>query len=259
MATALEARLGPIERVHRARRSLRRGQLYGAVALIALAILAWFVAAVRGFVAYTEYGPLLVARWVTFPQVLGLILAAVGLWLGWKSWRTWRLRVRVHANGVAIVRGRRGRAVTWAEVRALWSRAVRTGLPGLTSARRMRLELEATDGRRLRLDDSLEDFEVLALAVKSHVFPLLLAVYTRSFNDRQILAFGPIRLGPEGIEDGRRPPYGWSEVRGAQLASGRLQVQTSRPGRQSTLTYPAHRIPNVELCAQLIQEIGQSA
>lgn len=259
MTPPVEARLGPIERVHRVRRGLRRSQLTAAVVLSSLAVLAWSIAAYRAFVAYTEYGPLLVGRWVTLPLVLGLGMAGAGLWLGIRAWRTWRLRIRLHANGLAVVRGRRGRALAWPDVSALWSRAERTGLPGLSGARRLHMELEARDGRRLLLDDGLEDFEGLTSAIKGRVYPLLMAGYTQAFNEKRPLAFGPIRLSADGIEDGPRSPFEWKEVRGAQLTQGRLMIQTTRPGRQSAINLPAHRIPNVELCAQLIQEIGQTA
>jgi hypothetical protein len=258
MGTPVEARLGPIEQVHRVRRGLRRGQLIGAVSLASIAVLAWAFAAYRAYLAYTEYGPLLVGRWVTWPVVLGLVLAGGALWLAVRAWRTWHVRVRRHANGLAVLRGRRGRAMVWPDVRAVWSRAERTGLPGLSASRRLRLEVEANDGRRIRLDDSLEDFENLARAVKDRVYPLLLELYTSAFNQQQAIAFGPLRLSPGGLEDNPRAPLAWSEVRGAQLASGRLMIRTTRPGRQSAITLPAHRVPNVELCAQLIQEIGQT-
>jgi hypothetical protein len=255
----VEAKLGPIEHVHRVRRGLRRGQIVAAVTLSSIAVLAWSIAAYRAFIAYTEYGPLLIGRWVTLPLVLGLVLAAAGLWLGWRAWRTWHLRVRLHANGLVVVRGRRGRALAWPDVQALWSRAEQTGLPGLAGSRRLRLDLEATDGRRIALDDSLEDFEGLTLAIKGRVYPLLLAIYTRAFNEQEPIVFGPIRLCPTGIEDGPRSPFTWNEVRGVQLAAGRLMIETTRPGRKSAISLPAHRIPNVELCAQLIQEIGRTA
>ena len=259
MSAPVEARLGPIEQVHRVRRGLRRGLVIGAAILTSIAVLAWSVAAYRAAIAYTEYGPLLIGRWVTLPLVFGLILVAGAVWLGVRAWRTWHMRVRRHANGLAILRGRRGRAVAWPDVRALWSRAERTGLPGLSGSRRLHLEVEANDGSRILLDDSLEDFEGLALAIKGRVYPLLLELYTRAFNEHQPIAFGPIRLSPAGIEDIPRPPFAWKEVRGAQLAAGRLMIQTTRPGRQAAITLPAHRVPNVELCAQLIQEIGQTA
>jgi hypothetical protein len=259
MTGAVEGRLGRIERVHRVRRGLRRGQLIGAVTLVSIAALAWAVAVYRAAIAYTEYGPLLIGRWVTPPLILGLVLAALGVWLAVRAWRTWGLRVRRHAQGLAVVRGRRGQALAWADVHAVWSRAVRTGLPGLTGSRRLRLEVEASDGRRLRLDDRLEDFEELAGAIKARVYPLLMADYTRSFNDHQVLPFGPVRLGPSGVEDGPRPALAWNEIRGASLAAGRLQIQTTRTGRHAVISLPAHRVPNVELCAQLIQEIGHTA
>jgi hypothetical protein len=259
MSAPVEARLGPIEQVHRVRRNLRRGLLMGTVTLSLIAVLAWSIAAYRAYLAYAEYGPLLIGRWVTLPLILGLALAGAALWLGLRARRTWNLRVRLHANGLALVRGRRGRALAWPDVRALWSRAERTGLPGLTGSRRLRLDVEANDGRRILLDDSLEDFEGLALAIRGRVYPLLLAIYTRAFNEKQPIVFGPLRLSPAGIEDGPRSPFEWKEIRGAQLAAGRLLIETTRPGRQSAITLPAHRIPNVELCAQLIQEIGQTA
>jgi len=256
VGTAVEARLGPIEQVHRARRGLRRLQLAVALTLAAAAVLAWVVAGYRAFTAYTEVGPLLIGRWANLPALLGAGLGCAALWLGVGAWRTAQWRVRRHANGLVVVRGRRGRALAWPDVRALWSRAERTGL---TSSRRLRLEVEASDGRRIHLDDRLEDFEALAARVKEGVYPRLLESYARAFNDRQPLTFGPIHLGPTGIEAGRQPALEWKEVNGAELAEGRLRIHTTRTGRRSVVGVAAARVPNVELCAQLIQEIGHSA
>jgi hypothetical protein len=254
MAEPVEARLGPIERVHRIRRGRRRALLIAAVALGLAAVVGLTFAAYRAFVAYTEYGPLLIGRWIGPPVVVALASALAGIWMGRRAWRTWNLRVRLHQNGVAVVRGRRGRALAWPDIRSLWSRVERTGLSG---SHRMRLDVEADDGRRIILDDNLEDFESLAQSIKGHVYPRLLAAYTQHFNARQTIAFGPLRLGPEDRERAALALVG-KEVRGAQLAGGRLKIQTTRPGKQAAVSIPAHRIPNVELCAQLIQEIGQS-
>lgn len=259
-AARLQSRLGPIARVHRVRSGLRRTQFWAAVTLAAAAGAAWLFAAARGLIAYTAYGPLLVPRWVGAPLALGLALALGAAWMAARAWRASRVRVRLHASGLAILRGRRGQALTWGDVRRVWSRAERTGLPGLPGTRRVRLEIEAVDGRRLRLDDRLEDFESLAAAVKAGVYPRLLAEYTRAFNGREPIQFGPLRLTPDGVVDPRRGELiGWKEIRGASLAGGRVLIETARPGRRAALRVTAHRVPNVELCTQLIQEIGQSA
>jgi len=259
VTTPAEARLGSIERVHRVRRTLRRDTMLAAVGLAAGAVLAWTYGAYRAFLAYTEYGPLLVGRWLTAPLVVGLAFALAALWAAGRAWRTSRLRIRLHEHGLAIIRGRRGRALVWGEILALWSHAERTGFPGLAGSRRLRLEVQATDGRRLRLDDSLEAFEALAAAVKGHVYPPLLESYTHAFNEHRPLAFGPITLSQAGIEESDRTRLTWNEVQGARLDTGRLLIQTTRPGRQSARSLPADRIPNVELCAQLIQEIRQTS
>src|SRR3970040_1543973 len=54
MSTTVEARLGPIEQVHRVRRGLRRGQLIGAVSLSSIGVLAGVVAAYPASISSTE-------------------------------------------------------------------------------------------------------------------------------------------------------------------------------------------------------------
>jgi hypothetical protein len=259
MNTAIEARLGPIERVYRVRPGLRRARWLAAFACFSAAVLAWGFAGLRAFVALTEYGPLLVGRWVAGPALAGILLALLGSALGWRAWRTARLRVRLHAGGLAVVLGRRGRALPWSQILTIWSRAERTGIPGIQGSPRVRLEIEASDGQRVRLSEDLEDFESLAQAIKARVYPDLLAAYTRAFNDGQPIAFGPIHLTREGLRDGRRGALAWSLIAAARLESGRLKIEADRSGRRTTLSFPAHHIPNVELCAQLIEEIQQTA
>lgn len=256
MPSPVESRLGKVEQVHRIRRNLRRNRVTVAAVLIGAAILAWAVAAGRAYVAYTEYGPLLVSRWLSLPLAVGLVLALFGVTLGLRAWRASRLRIRRHVGGLAVVRGRRGRALAWDDVAALWHRAVRTGLPGLPGRIQHRLDLEASDGRRIRLDDTLEDFSALADAARGHVFPRLLKTYTQAFNEGQPVQFGPLQLSQAGITDGRRLSHPWAAIHDAQLASGRLVVRTRRTGNPGEIAFSAERIPNVELCVQLIQEIG---
>lgn len=257
MPPTVESKLGRIEQVFRVRRSLRRNRLTASVILVGGAILAWAIAAGRAYLAFTDYGPLLVGRWVWPPLLAGALLALLGGWFGIRAWNASRLRIRLHSAGLAVVHGRRGRALAWADVLAVWSRSVRTGIPGLPGRLHYTLELEARDGRRLRLDDGLEGFGALAEVVKSRVYPLVSQACTQAFNQGETLFFGPIQISPAGISDGGRMTYPWSAVNEAQLASGRLIIRAHRDGKSSEVAFPADRIPNVELCAQLIQEIGR--
>lgn len=257
MPAPVEKKLGEIKQVYRVRRNLRRNPATLALVLFGAGILAWLVAAGRAFVAYVEYGPLLVSRWFSIPFLIGLVLGLFASAFAFLAWRAARLRIRLHAGGLAVVRGRRGRAILWDDVRALWSRSVRTGLPGLPGRLHIRLEIEARDGQRLRLDDRLEDFASLAEAIKARIYPPFLEACSQAFNDGQTLDFGPLHLSQAGITDQRSMSYPWSAVSEARLASGRLVIRASREGKPAEVSIPAHRIPNVEVCTQLIEEIGR--
>jgi hypothetical protein len=253
---------------HRPSKDQGRGYLI----LVGLSLLGVFLAMVWGlirwYLAYTQYGPALVWRWSGPAFALAAALAALCLAGIILASRDRGVEIRVHENGLVILRGRRGKRVPWGEIESVRTSSVRYGPPGLARRREADLVLHfrkvgagnpapAPNPRRLRLTHALSGFEILSAELKQRVYPHLVGEYSESFNRGQSLAFGKLQLTPEGVRLRKRlvPWKSFGEVR---LDRGLLLVRPKGNGG-ATIRIAAHRIPNVDLCVQLIQYLSQQA
>lgn len=249
-----EDRLGPVIREHRARRGAERGLIVAGWLILLAGLVAGLWAVLRGLFAYQTYGPLAVDRWSAPPAYAAAALALLGVVLLALGRQRSRTIVRRHARGLVIERGRLGSAIPWEDIKAIHTSSVRYGPGPLAWGRRDELILVTREGRRYRLRQAMDDFDELAGAVKQGVYPTLLDAYTRAFNHAQSLPFGPLQVTPEGIHNGRKV-LPWSQVGQARLERGWLTVTPSQGQPGPRLRFPAHAIPNVDVCLQLIQEL----
>ncbi len=255
--TAPDAALGPLLSEHAARRTRRRAALGGLAILGLLGALAGLgVAYWRWAFAFSHFGPAVVWRWAA-PWAWGAAAAGLlGLLALAGLLRTGSMRVCAHRAGLMVVRGRRRRVVHWSEVQAIRTRALRYSLPALLGRRRTELELALTDGSRLNFGGELSEFDKLVEHAKQYVYPRLLTECIRALQAGQTLRFGPLTIDPKGMRY-RRRRLSWDELDEAIVKDGHLNIlpqsqKTARPWRM-----PVHRIPNVEVCAQLIQHYGR--
>jgi hypothetical protein len=249
-----EDRLGPVIREHRSRRGAERGLMVAGWLILLAGMVAGLWAVLRGLFAYQTYGPLAVDRWSAPPGYAAAALALVGGALLILGRQRSRAIVRRHAGGLVIERGRQGSAIPWDDIKAIHTSSVRYGPGPLAWGRRDELVLVNREGRRYRLHQSMDDFDELAGAVKQSVYPTLLDAYTRAFNHAQSLPFGPLQITPEGIHNGRKI-LPWSQVGETRLDRGWLVVTPLEGQSGPRLRFPAHAIPNVDVCLQLIQEL----
>ncbi len=117
------------------------------------------------------------------------------------------------------------------------------------------LDLRLDDGRRVRLTRTLADLDALVERVKRGAFPGLLEACRQQFNEGQTLAFGPLRLTPEGVQAGRKAIQ-WKDVQAVEVRDGRLVI-SARPPETTRLRVAAGRVPNVDVCVQLVRHLGQ--
>jgi hypothetical protein len=254
--TAAETPLGRPIRIHRARHGLRRGYaIFGILAALGTLVAA-ILAVWRWGYAYQHFGPAVVGRWATpYAATAGgfALLALFGLT------RLLRLRstvVGTFRHGIVCRNGRRNRAIPWRDIRLTFTTALSYPALGLGRRGRQELLLVLQDGEKVRLDSRLEDIDELAETVKEHVYPELLAEYTDLFARGHDLSFGPLRLSHRGVHRGRQE-IAWPELGEVKFDRGRLVVASKAGSDRLTIRTPAHQVPNVELCAQLIERFGR--
>lgn len=246
----------PLPGEHHARRWLRVQAQVVAAAGLSLAIVAVAMGVWAGTFALGHYGQAAIPRWTS---VWVWSAALLGLAAGAALLRVLALRkewVRVYPSGLAV-RGARGVVfVPWDQIRELEVRRVRYGLPVLTSKQEAALVLRFGGRGQARLTHALDGFDSVLQQVKQAIYPRLLEEYTQTFNAGGELAFGPLRLSGAGIS-ARRTTIPWKELDAVSLERGVMRITQNRNGRRPTIAFPSSRIPNIDLCIQLIQQVGR--
>lgn len=221
--------------------------LIGAIAAFAYAIYRWYF-------AYHHFGPAVVRRWTTPALILSLVLAAIGaigliLYLSARSYR-----VVTNETSLQIQKRNRAISIPWEEIEFVRSSSIRYGVAKLDWGNRSTLWVHTSSGQVFRFVNNLMDFNSLAEAVKAALYPRYLARYREDLNQGRSINFGPIQLTPNGIVFGRKECH-WSTLEDVSLARGRLTITANEGQRMKSYSIPAKKIPNSDLCAQLIQNI----
>jgi hypothetical protein len=204
--------------------------------------------------ALRNYGPAVVWRW-SLPWLLvgAPLLLAGALGTIWTI-RWGGLRVIAHQRGLRFLRGSRDLALPWEDILHVYASGVRYGVLGVVWGSRAALILETGDRRRLRLSQAVDGLLELIETVKRNVYPRLLAAYTREYRSGKGLPFGPIWLTQQGVQKGRRS-LGWADLEAARIRDGRIEMKPKAGRRLGTIRASAERVPNVEICLQLVQHL----
>ncbi|MCK4741567.1 MAG: hypothetical protein KAS80_04735 [Anaerolineales bacterium] len=219
----------------------------GAIASFTWAIFRWYF-------AYHHFGPAVVGRWTTPALILSLVLAVIGaiglvLYLSARSYRVTTNEISVH-----ITKRNHAVSIPWEEIEFVRSSSIRYGVARFEWGNRSTLWVHTSNGQVFRFMNNLMDFNSLAEAVKAALYPRYLARYRKDLNQGQSIDFGPIQLTPNGIVFGRKECH-WSTLEEVSLARGRLTITAKEGQRMKSYSIPARKIPNSDLCAQLIQNI----
>ncbi|TET96562.1 MAG: hypothetical protein E3J30_11480 [Anaerolineales bacterium] len=219
----------------------------GAIAAFTWAIFRWYF-------AYHHFGPAVVGRWTTPTLILSLVLAAISA-IGLILYMSAR-RYHVITNETSLQIKKRNHAISipWEEIEFVRSSSIRYGVAKFEWGNRSTLWVHTSNGQVFRFMNNLMDFNSLAEAVKAALYPRYLARYREDLNQGQSIDFGPIQLTPNGIVFGRKECH-WSTLEDVSLARGRLTITAKEGQRMKSYSIPARKIPNSDLCAQLIQNI----
>lgn len=201
------------------------------------------------YFALSTYGPAAVPRWTTVWLVAAPPLGLAGMVCLARFWHLARGWVEASPDGLRVHRGRRSEWIPWDAIREI--RALPSRRPGTPFAA---LELRLANARRLRLTRSLADLEGLIQQIKRSAYPLLQDRLRTQFNRGEALDFGPLRLTPEGVQAGRKSIQ-WGRLQSMDVRAGQLNL-LAHPPERTRIRVSAARVPNIDVCVQIIRLLG---
>ncbi len=247
---------GPLIHEHKMRTSRQSFYLGLAAATLGASVLSLAYGIWRWYFAFANFGPAVVWRWSWSALLAGIALAVTGLGALVAGRRQRWPEVRTYRRGLSVRSGRRQAQIPWKDIARVYTASIRYGLRRLGWKGHAQLTVILQDGRRLTLTNLLSDFDLLVETIKRNIYPRLLVRYTRAFNQGKPVRFGPLTLDAQGVHKGRKILL-WHEIGQSVLRDGRLTLEPTATSRARRMQVPAHEVPNVDLCVQLLQRIGQ--
>ncbi len=240
---------------------VRKERLRQRALLIGVSVLACLVAlglaVYRWNFAYTYFGPAVVWRFAQPFLTAALMFAGfAGLQVFLRRAEA-RHQVSTHPRGMLLRGGKRVIFIPWGSIEDIRFTIIRYGLPGWFWGDRSVLKLRTNDGARHRLTGALSDLHALIKQVKDMVFPRLMNAYRYNLSQGRPLEFGPISLEPDGLQLGRQR-IAWDQIIQAEIIAGSLKVRYRENERVKTRRFAVGRIPNADLCRQLLEQIEVS-
>ncbi len=219
---------------------------------LSTAFLSGAIGIYRWYFAYRHYGPAAVVRWSGPAIGLSIVSTLLGF-IG--------LACLLHLRGSyakvcsgGILLGRRGKTekIPWDQIHAISTASVRYGLLWFTWGNSSRITLHLKPDGKRTLSQSLSDLDQLAIAAKKFVYPGLLEQYRNSLQKGDAVQFGSIEIKRDELLHGKRR-IPWAEISEVTLARGFLRIHTQSSRWKRSIRLSAQRIPNIDLCFQLMQ------
>jgi len=166
---------------------------------------------------------------------------------------TWR--VSLFANGLVLHKKNSVQVVLWEDVKYLYEK--RLIQYGAETDHTIRIETDGGD--RLRLDALFQAITPLADAIRQCSNPVLLAKAKRKLQNGEPVSFGPLKLAPDGLENGKHK-ISWTEVEAPNIEKkgpGHHLVIRKSGKRSQWYSCPIPDFPNIEVFLTLVSGLAQ--
>jgi hypothetical protein len=184
----------------------------------------------------------------------GLLMLAIGLafavpiFIGYQQRVHW---VKLTADGVQWQEGVSAHSTAWTDIRA-----VRQLEKIINQTFRQReLTLTLADGKEVKFDHRLEDYDLLAETVQQRTADLLYDQY-RTELDAGRAAFGPVSLSRDSLSL-RQKEFPWSAAQQCRIVRGYFSVALPGKDLDESQIVMLAEVPNYFVLLRLLTEMGK--
>ncbi len=203
----------------------------------------------------THFGPAVLWRWL-HPYLwaaLGLgLVGGMGLYL---LLHTSRQEIQLSPMGITWRKGSKLKISRWDEIENIFITSIHYGILDFIWASRTEVSLQIQKGKLLKISQAFENIEMLVDTMKHYVYPLMFEKFRKAYNRGEPVQFGPITLTTKGVLNGRKA-LRWQDIDKIQFHKGRLELYPIEETRENKFSFPAHKIPNIDLCVQILHYLG---
>lgn len=240
------------------RHELKQNVERRAFIVLALSLLVLLAASVwsiyRWYFAYSRFGPAVVWRW-SAPTILTSIFAMIlTIYASLFLIRNRQRRIFTTQDAILFVNGGNRHALPWSGIASIQSSAARYAWSRSKHDPLLRITLSTVDSDTIKIPAYLTALNDLLRILKTRLYPLAMDRYRELMKSGHPIEFGPLQLTRTGVLH-RGQTEQWQYFRDVKLESGKLKIEFNRPGGSKLISIPAQRVPNIDLCAQLLKNI----
>jgi hypothetical protein len=202
-----------------------------------------------------NFGPAVLWRWISPVLWIGLafgIIGTVGLML---LLRIGRQEIQISPEAFTWRKGRNLTVHRWEDIQGIYITSFRYGILEFEWAKKTEIILHLEEGKRIKVNQNFKNIETLAGTIKEYIYPIMFERFRDEFNHGQPLSFGPLLLTSQGVLNGRRT-IRWQDIGEIIIDRGSLQLQPIDGSGSPKLSIPVRKIPNADLCIQLLHHFG---
>jgi hypothetical protein len=220
--------------------------------LTVLGALLWSV--YRWYFAFTRFGPAVVWRWSGPAIGISFLALLLALYAGLFLLRYRRRYMYTTSDGLWFVTGDTRRSIRWPQIASIQNTASKYIWSQPDSGPHMRILLTTIEGETIRIPSFLTAIDEANQIIKANIYPLAMNRYREMMNSGQPLEFGPLQLTSNGVMYRNRMEP-WQHFREVRMERGQIMIEFAHPSGNKRISFSARRVPNIDLCVQLLRNI----
>lgn len=220
--------------------------------VVMMAALIWSL--YRWYFAYARFGPAVVWRWSGPAIGIAFLALLLALYSGLFLLRNRKRKIFTSTAGLWLIHGGNRTALKWQEISSIRSYPASFALSRSGHDPQLRINLRTVDDNLIKLPTFLTELDIAQEIIKKNVYPLAMNRYRALLEADQPLEFGPLQLTRSGVVF-RNHTEPWQNFHEVDIEAGRLNLEFRSPEGSSKISIAARKIPNIDLCVQLLRNI----